>query len=77
MTAIAVSSTASRNGLLTDHQIVEINGTCVVGLRDKEIRARIESEPDNIAITVIPTPMFSQLVEGMSEWLVKNKMNHN
>jgi len=74
--AIAVNSTAARNGLLTDHQVIEVNGCCVVGLNDKEIRRMIEEETDVVTIAVMNRDVFLNLVSGMSEWLVKNKMNH-
>ena len=71
--AISVHSTAARNGLLTDHQIVEVNGWCVVGLTDKHIRKCIENGSDMVTVTIMQRDVFSQLMRGMSEWLVKNK----
>ena len=70
--AIAVNSTAARNGLLTDQQIVEVNGSCVVGLTDKDIRNCIENEGDMVTVTIMQKDIFHQFMRGMSEWLVKS-----
>ena len=71
--AIAVNSTAARNGLLTDQQIVEVNGCCVVGQTDKCIRECIEKESDMVTVTIMQRDVFIQLMRGMSEYLVKSK----
>lgn len=76
VSAIAINSTAARNGLLTQHQLIEVNGVCVVGLSDREIRKVIEEEGDTVTVTIMMREVFIALVRGMSEWLVKNKMNH-
>ena len=75
--AVAVNSTAARNGLLTDHQIVEVNGCCVVGLADKHIRKCIEDESDMVTVTIMQRDVFIQLIRGMSDWLIKNKTMRN
>ena len=75
--AIAVNSSAARNGLLTDHQVIEVNGACVVGLSDKEIGRQVEDGGDVVTITVMQSNMFREITRGMSSWLVKNKMNHS
>ena len=36
----------------------------------------IEEETDVVTIAVMNRDVFLNLVSGMSEWLVKNKMNH-
>ena len=75
--AIAVNSSAARNGLLTDQQIVEVNGACVVGLSDGQIRDCVQFGGDAVTLTIMQTNVFRQLINGMSQWLVKNKMNHS
>ena len=75
--AIAVSSSAARNGLLTDQQIIEVNGVCVVGLSDRQIRECVEVGGDVVTFTIMQTSVFRQIINGMSEWLVKNRMNHS
>ena len=42
----------------------------------REIRKVIEQESDTVTVTIMMREVFISLVRGMSEWLVKNKMNH-
>ena len=42
----------------------------------REIRKVIEEEGDTVTVTIMMREVFIALVRGMSEWLVKNKMNH-
>ena len=77
VSAIAVSSTAARNGVLVGDQLVEVNGACVVGLGDREVRRRIEQEAAAVTLTTMPQETFRAMVRGMSGWLVRNKMNHS
>ena len=51
--AIAVNSSAAKNGLLIDHQLVEVNGACVVGLRDKEISRIIHEAGEVVTVTLM------------------------
>ncbi|CAH0406559.1 unnamed protein product [Chilo suppressalis] len=44
-------SSAARNGVLTDHQILEINTINVVGMKDKEISRVIDDSPSVVNIT--------------------------
>ena len=75
--AIAVNSSAARNGLLTDHQVIEVNGACVVGLTDRDIGRQVEDGGDVVTITIMQSNMFREITRGMSSWLVRNKMNHS
>ena len=77
VSAIAVASTAARNGVLVGDQLVEVNGACVVGLGDREVRRRIEQEAAAVTLTTMPQETFRAMVRGMSGWLVRNKMNHS
>ena len=77
VSAIAVASTAARNGVLVGDQLVEVNGACVVGLGDREVRRRIEQEAAAVTLTTMPQETFRAMLRGMSGWLVRNKMNHS
>ena len=72
-----IITSTTRNGLLTDHQIIEINGACVVGLSDRQIRESIEQGGEVVTFTIMQARIFRQILNGMSEWLVKNRMNHS
>ncbi|XP_015113232.1 syntenin-1 [Diachasma alloeum] len=74
--ALVKDSSAARNGLLTDHQILEINGKNVVGLKDKDIAAEISNGPAVITITVIPSYIYDHMIKKMSSSLLK-LMDHS
>lgn len=56
-------SSAARNGLLTEHQLLEVDGQNVVGLKDKEIAAFIEKAPSSVTITVIPSFVYDHMMK--------------
>lgn len=55
-------SSAARNGLLTDHQLLEINTVNVVGMKDKEISRVIEASPSVVNITIIPCYIYQHMI---------------
>lgn len=55
-------SSAARNGMLTDHQLLEINTINVVGMKDKEISKVIENSPSVVNITVIPCYIYKHMI---------------
>ncbi|XP_034178390.1 syntenin-1 [Osmia lignaria lignaria] len=75
--ALVKDSSAARNGLLTDHQILEINGKNVIGLKDKEITAEIENGGNIITVTVIPSYIYDHMVKKMNSSLLKTLMDHS
>merc|ERR1711902_249091 len=77
ITSIAVDSSAARNGLLIDHNLLEVNGQNVVGIRDKEIGGIIEAGGDVITVTIIPTPIYSHIMKNMSSSVIKKMMDHS
>jgi len=77
ITSIAVDSSAARNGLLIDHQLLEINGQNVVGVKDKEVGSIIEEGGSVITITIIPTYIYNIIMKNMSNSLVKKLMDHS
>ncbi|XP_015188758.1 PREDICTED: syntenin-1-like [Polistes dominula] len=75
--ALVKDTSAARNGLLIDHQILEINGKNVVGLKDKQITTEIENGGDIITVTVIPSYIYDHMVKKMSSSLLKTLMDHS
>ncbi|XP_025993031.2 syntenin-1 [Solenopsis invicta] len=75
--ALVKDSSATRNGLLTDHQILEINGKNVIGMKDKDITSEIEKGGDIITVTIIPSYIYDHMVKKMSNSLLKNLMDHS
>ncbi|XP_020283897.1 syntenin-1-like [Pseudomyrmex gracilis] len=75
--ALVKDSSAARNGLLTDHQLLEINGKNVVGMKDKDITTEIENGGNVITVTIIPSYIYDHMVKKMSNSLLKNLMDHS
>jgi syntenin-1 len=56
-------SSAARNGLLTDHHLLEVNGQNVVGVKDKDIAAVIAEGGPIITVTVVPSFIYEHMVK--------------
>ncbi|KAF5285679.1 hypothetical protein FQR65_LT13064 [Abscondita terminalis] len=61
--SIVKDSSAAKNGLLTDHQLLEVEGQNVVGLKDKEILKFIESAGNVVTVTVIPSFLYDHMIK--------------
>merc|ERR1719309_172177 len=77
ITSIAVDSSAARNGLLIDHNLLEVNGQNVVGVKDKEVSSIIDEGGNVITVTIIPSYMYNHIVKSISTSLVKKMMDHS
>lgn len=75
--ALVENSSAARNGLLTDQQILEVNGKNVVGLKDKDITAEIKNGGNIITITIIPSYIYDHMIKKMNPSLLKTFMDHS
>ncbi|KAG5308623.1 SDCB1 protein, partial [Pseudoatta argentina] len=75
--ALVKDTSAARNGLLTDHQILEINGKNVVGMKDKDVTTEIDKGGDIITVTIIPSYIYDHMVKKMSSSLLKSFMDHS
>lgn len=60
---IVKDSSAARNGVLIDHQLLEINGQNCVGMKDKEITALIDNGGQIVTITIIPSFMYDHMMK--------------
>merc|ERR1712129_114745 len=74
---ISINSSAARNGLLTDHNLLEVNGQNVVGVKDKEIGKIIQEGGSVITVTIIPSLIYEHIVKKMSSSMVKKLMDHS
>ncbi|XP_054288920.1 syntenin-1-like [Macrosteles quadrilineatus] len=70
-------SSAARNGILTEHNLLEVDGQNVVGLKDKEIVTLIEKAPSVVTVTVIPSFVYNHMMKKMAGNLVKEAMDHS
>lgn len=75
--ALVKDSSAARNGLLTEHQLLEVNGKNVVGLKDKDITTEIEAGGNVITVTVIPSYIYDHMIKNMNASLLKKMMDHS
>ncbi|KAH9495149.1 hypothetical protein Btru_018513 [Bulinus truncatus] len=75
--SLVKESSAARNGLLTDHQLIEVGGQNVVGLKDKEIGEIIDSCGRTITVTVMPCFIYDHIVKCMGNSIVKKLMDHS
>jgi syntenin-1 len=63
ITAIVVDSSAARNGLLIEHNLLEVNGQNVVGMKDKEISKIIDDAGQVVTVTVIPNFLYRHIMK--------------
>uniref|UniRef100_A0A0B7B7K6 PDZ domain-containing protein n=1 Tax=Arion vulgaris TaxID=1028688 RepID=A0A0B7B7K6_9EUPU len=75
--SLVKESSAARNGLLTDHQLIEVGGQNVVGLKDKEIGAIIDSCGQTVTVTVMPTVIYDHIIKCMGTSIIKKLMDHS
>lgn len=62
--SIVKDSSAARNGLLIEHQLLEVNGQNVVGMKDKQITELIlNNEQPVITVTIIPSIIYDHMVK--------------
>ncbi|RXM90573.1 Syntenin-1 [Acipenser ruthenus] len=77
ITSIVKDSSAARNGLLTEHNICEINGQNVIGLKDSEIKDILATSGGAITITIMPKFIYEHMVKRMASGLLKSSMDHS
>ncbi|KAL5107739.1 Syntenin-1 [Taenia crassiceps] len=70
--AIVKDSSAARNGVLINSQLVEVNGVNVLGLSDRKIRELIKASPQNVKVTLIPGFYYAHLTKKLGRGLMKN-----
>ncbi|XP_076440227.1 syntenin-1-like [Babylonia areolata] len=73
--SLVKDSSAARNGVLTDHQLVEVNGQNVVGLKDSEIGEIIDAGGRTITVTIMPSFLYDHVVKCMGNSLIKRLMD--
>lgn len=61
---IVKDSSAARNGVLTEHQLLEVDGQNVVGLKDKEVSNIIIKAGPVVTITVIPCFLYDHMIKS-------------
>ncbi|XP_064625014.1 syntenin-1-like [Lineus longissimus] len=74
--SIVKDSSAARNGLLIDHQLLEVGGQNVVGLKDKQIGEILTAQGRSVTLTIIPCFIYNQIMKSMGSSLKKD-MDHS
>ena len=74
--AIVKDSSAARNGMLTDHYLVEINGRNVVGMSDSKILKVIQETDRSVTVTVMPKFVYDHMIKHLGSSLKKH-MDHS
>ncbi|KAK1332040.1 hypothetical protein QTO34_007719 [Cnephaeus nilssonii] len=76
ITSIVKDSSAARNGLLTEHNICEINGQNVIGLKDSQVADILSTSGTVITITIMPAFIFEHIIKRMAPSIIKSLMDH-
>lgn len=77
ITSIVKDSSAARNGLLIEHQLLEINGQNVIGMKDKEVSQLIAAGGQVITLTIIPSMIYDVMMKKLSTSFIRGKMDHS
>lgn len=76
ITKIVVDSSAARNGLTIDHQLLEVNGQNVIGLTDEELGDVFSSAGSCITLTIMPSVIYDTMAKNLSSGMRKS-MDHS
>uniref|UniRef100_A0A9L0T0B8 PDZ domain-containing protein n=1 Tax=Equus caballus TaxID=9796 RepID=A0A9L0T0B8_HORSE len=76
ITSVVKDSSAARNGLLTEHNICEINGQNVIGLKDSQIAGILSTSETVVTITIMPAFIFEHIIKRMAPSIMKSLMDH-
>ncbi|CAD7682680.1 unnamed protein product [Nyctereutes procyonoides] len=76
ITSIVKDSSAARNGLLTEHNICEVNGQNVIGLKDSQIADILSTSETVVTITSMPAFIFEHIIKRMAPSIMKSLMDH-
>ncbi|KAM5157155.1 syntenin-1 [Mantella aurantiaca] len=77
ITSIVKDSSAARNGLLTEHNLCEINGQNVIGLKDSQVAEILSTSANVVTLTVMPSYIFEHMVKRMALSVMKSLMDHS
>uniref|UniRef100_A0A8C7BAP8 PDZ domain-containing protein n=1 Tax=Neovison vison TaxID=452646 RepID=A0A8C7BAP8_NEOVI len=76
ITSIRKDSPAARNGLLTEHNICEVNGQYVIGLKDSQTADILSISETAVTITIMPAFIFEHIIKWMAPSIMKSLMGH-
>lgn len=73
---IRKDSSAARNGLLINHNFVEVNGQNVVHMADKDVHKIIADGGESVTLTIVPKPMYDIMCKNLGATPLK-LMDHS
>ncbi|XP_078494747.1 syntenin-1 [Ciona intestinalis] len=73
ITSLVKDSSAARNGLLIDHHLCEVNGQCVIGLKDADIKDVMATGGPTVTVTVMPSFIYNHIVKNMGSSVLKHQ----
>lgn len=76
VTAIVKDSSAARNGMLIHHQVTEVNGQCVVGMKDDDLLRIIKEADRSVSVTIMPSFVYKHIMNNIGSSM-KKKMDHS
>jgi len=71
--SLVADSSAARNGLLTEHQLIEVNGQCVVGMKDKNILDIMMNGGQTVTVTIMPLFIYEHIIKNIGSNLFKQQ----
>lgn len=77
ITDIVKDSSAARNGMMIHHQLVEVNGQSVVGLKDKELLEVVRQSPMTTTVTITPRYVYKHLIKKIGWKRIKGFVDHS
>ncbi|XP_032731324.1 syntenin-1-like isoform X2 [Lontra canadensis] len=75
-TSIRKDSPTARNGLLTEHNICEVNGQNVIGLKDSQTADILSISETAVTIKIMPAFIFEHIIKWMAPNTMKSLMDH-
>lgn len=77
ITHIIKNTSASRNGLLINQRILEVNGQNVIGFKSSEMKKILDEAEQTVTLTIISNEMYNELLKNVSWNLILKKQDHS
>ncbi|VDN45155.1 unnamed protein product [Gongylonema pulchrum] len=65
ITSVMKESSASRNGLLINQRIVEVDGRNVMAFKNKKLKELLEDAPMAVTLTLMPAEFYGELTKKL------------
>uniref|UniRef100_A0AAF5PT55 PDZ domain-containing protein n=1 Tax=Wuchereria bancrofti TaxID=6293 RepID=A0AAF5PT55_WUCBA len=75
ITAVMQESSASRNGLLINQRIIEVDGQNVMAFKNKAMKSCLDDAPMTVTLTLMPAEFYDEITKNLDRSLMK-KQNH-